>query len=49
MDKIIQYLTDTYHPNAIILYGSYQDGTQDDSSDFDCMLLVSLTAIIRTC
>ena len=40
MEKIIEYLKDTYHPLSILLYGSYADGTNDESSDFDCMIIV---------
>ena len=39
-DEIIRYLTETYHPLALLIYGSYQRGDQDDFSDFDCMIIV---------
>lgn len=41
MEQILEYLKNTYHPISILLYGSYADGTNDPTSDFDCMLIVS--------
>ena len=40
MEQIIEYLKNTYQPLSILLYGSYADGTNDESSDFDCMIIV---------
>lgn len=40
MDTIIRYLTDTYHPRALLVYGSYLRGDADEYSDFDCMVIV---------
>lgn len=40
MEKIIEYLKKTYKPISILLYGSFADGTNDKTSDFDCMLIV---------
>ena len=40
MEEIIEYLKKTYDPMSILLYGSYADGTNDESSDFDCMIIV---------
>lgn len=40
MDDILCYLQQTYRPLAILLYGSFQCGTNDEYSDFDCMLVV---------
>ena len=40
MESIIEYLKKTYAPLSILLYGSYADGTNDESSDFDCMIIV---------
>lgn len=40
MERIIEYLKSTYDPISILLYGSYADGTNDETSDFDCMLIV---------
>ncbi|MGM9604654.1 MAG: nucleotidyltransferase domain-containing protein [Faecousia sp.] len=39
-DKILAYLTEKYTPTSILLYGSYANGTNDETSDFDCMLIV---------
>ncbi len=39
MEKLIHYLTETYHPLSIILYGSYADGTQNSGSDFDALVI----------
>ena len=41
MEQILEYLQNTYHPISILLYGSYADGMNDQTSDFDCMLIVS--------
>ena len=41
MEHILEYLKNAYHPLSILLYGSYADGTNDQTSDFDCMLIVS--------
>lgn len=40
MDRILAYLKNTYNPISILLYGSFADGTNDQASDFDCMLIV---------
>lgn len=39
MEEIIAYLRKTYDPVGLILYGSYRDGTQNEQSDFDALLL----------
>lgn len=41
MDNIISYLTTVYNPLAIIVYGSYADGTNNQNSDYDALLIVS--------
>ena len=38
--KCVNYLKETYNPISIIVYGSYALGTNDESSDFDCMVIV---------
>lgn len=38
--KIIAYLKENYDPLTIAVYGSYADGTNDEYSDFDCLLIV---------
>lgn len=37
--EIIEYLKKTYQPRSILLYGSFSDGTNDEYSDFDCMVI----------
>lgn len=39
MHAILTYLEETYHPLAVILYGSYADGTNNDHSDFDALVI----------
>ncbi len=39
MDKIIEYLKEKYEPTAIIVYGSYADGTNNVNSDFDALVI----------
>ncbi len=34
-NQILQYLMDAYHPQAIITYGSFADGSANLNSDFD--------------
>ena len=46
MEQIIEHLKQKYQPLAMIVYGSYADGSNGEGSDFDC-LLVSRTAAIR--
>ena len=41
MEQILEYLKNTYSPVSILVYGSFADGTNDETSDFDCMLIVS--------
>ena len=36
---VLNYLTETYSPLAILAYGSYADGTWGPDSDFDALLL----------
>ncbi len=36
----ISHLRDKYSPLAVIVYGSYADGTNGDGSDFDALLIV---------
>ena len=38
-ETILQYLRDKYRPLAIILYGSFADGTNGPGSDFDALLI----------
>ena len=39
MENLIAYLRRTYDPAGLICYGSYQNGTQNEHSDFDALLL----------
>ena len=39
MQVILDYLNKTYAPHAVILYGSYADGTQGEGSDFDAVVI----------
>lgn len=39
MNAILNHLYATYAPRALILYGSYADGTNNEGSDFDAMIL----------
>ena len=38
-DKILAYLKETYQPVAMIVYGSYADGTANKNSDFDAIVI----------
>ena len=38
---VLAYLRETYDPLAILLYGSYADGTRGPSSDLDALVLTS--------
>ena len=38
-DKIIRYLLETYQPDAVITYGSYADGSVNENSDFDALVI----------
>ena len=38
-DRIIDYLKETYQPEAIIVYGSFADGSAISYSDFDAIVI----------
>ena len=38
-DKILDYLKDAYRPDAVILYGSFADGSATENSDFDALVI----------
>ncbi|MBQ9265002.1 MAG: nucleotidyltransferase domain-containing protein [Clostridia bacterium] len=40
MEKIVRYLQEKYAPRALLVYGSFVRGDQDEFSDFDCMIIV---------
>ena len=42
MDEIIAYLQTKYAPAAILVYGSFADGTQNENSDFDLYVKVAV-------
>ncbi len=38
-ETIVAYLMETYHPDAMIVYGSFADGSANEHSDFDALLM----------
>ena len=38
-EQIIRYLADTYQPEAVIVYGSFADGSAGEHSDFDALVI----------
>ena len=38
-DTIVAYLKRTYHPETILVYGSYADGSAGENSDFDALVI----------
>ena len=39
MDEIIEYMKQKYNPLSIILYGSYANGTNNENSEFDALVI----------
>lgn len=39
INKIMDYLIQTYDPDGIITYGSFADGSNNEGSDFDALVL----------
>lgn len=39
-EDVYRYLVETYDPKAVLFMGSYMDGTADEFSDFDCVIIV---------
>ncbi len=39
MDKILTYLKEKYQPDAIVVYGSFVDGSANENSDFDALVI----------
>lgn len=37
--EIIEYLKEKYQPLALIVYGSFADGTNNAHSDFDALVI----------
>ena len=40
-DKIISHLIERYQPDAIITYGSFADGSANENSDFDALVIAN--------
>ena len=38
-EKILAYLKETYQPDAIVIYGSFADGSANEGSDFDALVI----------
>ena len=39
MEPIIKYIKEKYCPEAIIVYGSFADGSANENSDFDALII----------
>lgn len=39
MKEILEYLKQTYDPVSVVVYGSYADGTWNEHSDFDALVI----------
>ena len=39
MREIVKYIEQTYEPLAILIYGSYADGSNNQNSDFDALVI----------
>ena len=39
MEPIIKYIKEKYFPEAIIVYGSFADGSSNENSDFDALII----------
>lgn len=39
IQTIVQKIVEVYHPEKVILYGSYSYGTPDESSDIDLLII----------
>ena len=47
MQIVLRYLKETYHPETIILYGSYVDRYANQYSDFDAFLIAPCSKTIH--
>lgn len=47
MQKMLDYLETKYHPNGILVYGSYANGSNNPYSDFDVMLIYDGDIVIH--
>ena len=41
-EQIIRYLKEKYHPVSLLVLGSYADGTYNETSDFDAIVIVDI-------
>ena len=41
MEKILEYLMEKYQPEGMIVYGSFVDGSYNENSDFDVLVIAS--------
>lgn len=41
IQEILTYIENKYAPLSILVYGSYANGTNNEHSDFDCMIIVN--------
>ena len=41
MERMIEYLMQQYQPLAILTYGSYADGSNNDNSDYDALVITA--------
>lgn len=39
MNEILEYIKQKYEPSSLIVYGSYADGSNNQNSDFDALVL----------
>lgn len=42
MDNLIKYIRKKYHPHVLIIYGSFADGSNNENSDFDALLIADV-------
>ena len=42
MESIIEYLKQKYQPRGIVVYGSFADGSNNQNSDFDALVITEL-------
>ena len=53
IQQVVQRIADNYRPDKIILFGSYAEGTANDDSDIDLLIIketnVDLKQIMKKC
>lgn len=47
IEKITAYIEEKYDPAAVIIYGSYADGSNNENSDFDALVISETHAIFH--